>query len=49
MPLGSEQDEAAFKMLRARLQQAFAAPDEDYVRVSAADVIARAKARRAKR
>ena len=42
-----ETEEQAFERLKAELQRAFATPDADYRRITAADVIKRNRARRA--
>jgi antitoxin ParD1/3/4 len=39
-------EQEAFERLRVELQRAFATPDSEYVEVTAAEVIARNKARR---
>jgi antitoxin ParD1/3/4 len=39
-------EQQAFELLKAELQRAFAAPESDYQRVTAADVIERNRARR---
>lgn len=41
-------EERAFERLKAELTRAFATPEADYMRVSAADVITRNRARRAR-
>lgn len=43
-----EAEERSFERLKAELSRAFAAPEADYERVSAADVIKRNRARRAR-
>jgi antitoxin ParD1/3/4 len=42
-----ETEEQAFERLKAELQRAFATPDADYRRITAADVVKRNRARRA--
>jgi antitoxin ParD1/3/4 len=37
----AQEDEAAFERLKAELQSAFSSPDENFVTLSAADIIAR--------
>lgn len=41
-----EAEEQAFARLRAELQRAFASPDSDYERITAAEVVKRNRARR---
>lgn len=41
-------EEQAFERLKAELQRAFASPDADYRRITAADVIKRNRARRSR-
>lgn len=43
-----EAEERAFERLKAELTRAFATPEADYVRVSAADVLKRSRARHAR-
>jgi antitoxin ParD1/3/4 len=43
----TETEKQAFERLKAELQRAFAAPETDYRRISAGDVIKRNRARRA--
>ena len=43
-----ETEEQAFERLKAELQRAFATPESDYRPISAADVIERNRARRAR-
>lgn len=42
-----ETEKQAFERLKAELQRAFATPDADYRRITAADVVKRNRARRA--